>query len=359
MSRPSDRDRPMSRKGPGARQPLSAASVKHALGLPDAFDVLLEELSALEPQPCATRLPDDAETTALLARLNVDGQDAAEAVTALPRIRARTELWWLLERCRARLVNDMGGTLFPTPWPQLPRELGAAGRYFYLAVLLATLEETRRFHAAHGIPDEISWASLADLGEKVRLHRRLHGVGGLDLQDWLTLHFRGALYTLGRLQFNMTAVPAHFTEPAPGTSALGLHVPETGPMTEEACERSLHAAPDFFDRHFGIRHRVALCTSWLLDTQLAEYLPEQSNIVRFQRRFHLTPGTLPGDSDVLRFVFGRPDGEPGTLPRETALQRAVVAHLRAGRHWLVRTGWVELGRSGGTALTSWSAPGGS
>jgi hypothetical protein len=332
----------MTRKRPGKGQRLSATSVKHTLGLADAFDVLLEELSALEPEPGAARLPDDAETAALLARLNVTGMDADEAVTALPHRTAQPELWWLLERCRRRLVDDMGGTTFPTPWPRLPRELGPVGRYFYVAVLLATLGETRRFHAAHGIPEEVSWASLGDLGEKVRLHRRLYGVGGFDHQDWLTLHFRGVLYTLGRLQFNMTTVPAGFTGLTTGAPALGLHVPGTGPMTPEACERSLRAAPAFFDRHFGIRHQVAVCTSWLLDTQLAEYLPEESNIVRFQRRFHLVPEPVPGDADVLRFVFRSLDGALGALPQDTALQQAVVAHLRAGRHWFVRSGWVEL-----------------
>lgn len=336
----------MTRKGPGQGQgqghALGAASVKHALGLTDAFDVLLDELMALEPEPGAARLPDDAEAAALLARLNVTGEDAAEAVAALPQRTSQPELWWLLERCRARLVHDMGGTGFLTPSPQLPRELGPTGRYFYLAVLLATLKETRRFHAAHGIPDEVSWASLGDLGEKVRLYRRFHGIGGFDLQDWLTLHFRGALYALGRLQFHRTVIPADFTDLTPGTPALGVHIPETGPMTREACEGSLRAAPAFFDKHFGIRHRVAICTSWLLDTQLGEYLPEDSNILQFQRRFHLLSEARPGDSDILKFVFCRPDNELGTLPQDTALQRAVVTHLRAGRHWLVRTGWLEL-----------------
>jgi GNAT-like C-terminal domain len=44
---------------------------------------------------------------------------------------------------------------------------------------------------------------------------------------------------------------------------------------------------------------VAICTSWLLDDQLAAYLKPDSNIIRFQRRFSLLPDSSDGDDDVL------------------------------------------------------------
>jgi len=71
-------------------------------------------------------------------------------------------------------------------------------------------------------------------------------------------------------------------------------------------------------------------------------LPADSNIVRFQRRFEPVPGWREGDADVLRFVFGRLGGDLDRLPQDSALQRAIVAHLRAGRHWRTRTGRLEL-----------------
>ncbi|MFD0922416.1 acyltransferase domain-containing protein [Saccharopolyspora rosea] len=303
----------------------------------------MDELSGLAPEPDTAHLPNPAEAAALLARLKVASVDVAEAVAALPDPDVHPKLWWLLERCRHRLITDMGGTEFPTPWPQLPSTLGPVGRYFYLAVVLATLPATRRFHTTHGIPDEIAWASLADLGEKVGLHRRFFGVGGFDRQDWFTLHFRGVLYALGRLQFNLTAIPANFDGLTPETPALGLHLPETGgPITPQACLASLSLARQFFSRHFGIDCGIATCTSWLLDPQLADYLPDDSNIIQFQRRFRLLPETRNGNADILGFVFRRINPGLDTLPQNTTLQRAVVAHLRSGRHWHVRSGWIEL-----------------
>jgi hypothetical protein len=88
--------------------------------------------------------------------------------------------------------------------------------------------------------------------------------------------------------------------------------------------------------------RIATCTSWLLDEQLADYLPAESNIMEFQRRFEVVPGAWEHDEGVLSFVFHRKEPDLDALPQETTLQRAVVAHLRSGEHWRARTGWMQL-----------------
>jgi hypothetical protein len=85
-----------------------------------------------------------------------------------------------------------------------------------------------------------------------------------------------------------------------------------------------------------------VCTSWLLDEQLAAYLPAETNIVRFQRRFHVLPGSTPGNEDVRRFVFDERDPLQEGVFAGTSLQQAIVRHLRAGGEWRVRTGWTEL-----------------
>ena len=85
-----------------------------------------------------------------------------------------------------------------------------------------------------------------------------------------------------------------------------------------------------------------MCYSWLLDDQLAEYLDERSNIIRFQRRFRIVGEGSNGDAEILRFVFKRIAPDIDELPQRTKLERAIVAHLRAGRHWRNRTGWLPL-----------------
>lgn len=290
------------------------------------------------------RLPDRTYLPTIFDRLAIDEQDRDETLAAWPSLETDPETWRFLESAYATLVSDLGGSeLLDFPRPAV--ESTQLGRYFFVYVYLAALADVRRFHMQRRISDEISWATLSDLGRNLKRDRLLLGDGGLRTSRWLTLHFRGSIYQLGRLQFNRMNVRAAHVADAfrEGEPALGIHIPESGPLTAEACDDSLAQAPPFFTRHFPETPTpLALCTSWLLDPQLAEYLPPDSNIVRFGRRFTLVGDGYDGDADVLRFVFHRIGPNVDDLPQRTTLEHAIVAHLRAGKHWRNRTGWLEL-----------------
>jgi hypothetical protein len=329
---------------------LDAAAVQRRLGLGEDHRAFLEELAAAGPPAAPTTLPGAAELSPLLRRLGVADQDAAALTGALPSPDRTPEVWWLLERCHRRVVADLGGVAPLPRWPPLPRRLGALGRLFYAYVFLAAVPEVRGWHRRRGIPDDVSWATLADLGRHLAVVRRLHGEPGADPPAWLRNHFRGALYQLGRLQFCRSRVGYGQADLdrlgvglRHGDPALDLHIPEAGPLAPDACDDALQRARGFFPRHFpDERYQLVICSSWLLDDQLGAYLRPDSNIMRFQRRFRLLPGGEVGDEDILRFVFRRAAPALHELPQRTSLERAVVEHLRAGRHWKVRTGWLEL-----------------
>jgi hypothetical protein len=304
----------------------------------------LEMLDEIGAPPHGLTLPDPVSIDAILARLEVAQPDAEEIKSFWPSPARDRELWWLLERAYHALVRDLGGFAF-LDWPDIPAEYGATGRYFYAYVFLAALGDVRAYHAKRGIPDDVSWPTLADLGRNLVRDRRLFGEGGLRAHAWMTLHFRGALYALGRLQFNRMLM--RFDEPAasvrPGDPVVGIHIPESGPLFPDACEDSYRRAREFFPRHFTETPvRIGVCTSWLLDPQLTDYLDSDTNIIRFQRRFHVVGASSDGDADIVRFVFKRLNASLDDLPQRTALERAIVTHLRSGRHWRNRTGWLEL-----------------
>jgi hypothetical protein len=287
-------------------------------------------------------LPPRHDLARILGRLSVDDGDVDEILAGWPRAGdpAGREA---LERAYDVLVKDMGG-FGPIEQPAPPPDRGPFGRYFYAYVYLAALGEVDRYHRRHGVPEDVGWATLADLGRNLRRDRRLFGEGGLRTYAWLSLHFRGGIYELGRLQFNRMRLRAVHAGGGlrEGDDALGVHIYEGRSLDPAACDASLARAREFFGRHFPETPvRVAACASWLLDEQLAEYLPAESNIIRFQRRFHLV-GSVEGDHDILRFVFGRIAPDLDELPQRTTLERAVVAHLRAGKHWRTRVGWLEL-----------------
>ncbi|WP_062435627.1 acyltransferase domain-containing protein [Herbidospora daliensis] len=274
-------------------------------------------------------LPAKADAPAILDRLAVAPDDVAEIMEGWPDPGSpwwTPELRWLLDRSVALVRADLGGPGWLPPGPELPRERNLAFKHLYVYAYLALVDVAVKFHRDHGVPEDVTWLSLSDLGRNLAIDRRMNGEGWPIMQSWLTLHVRGSVYELGRLQFHR------------GGATLDLHIPETGPLTPEAIDASLDLARDFFPRHFpGETYTAFACGSWLLDPQLAEYLPADSNMVRFQRRFELEPYEEPegidADVEVLRFVFRTLSTPLDRLPRRSVLQRAIIDHLRAGRHW--------------------------
>jgi hypothetical protein len=218
-----------------------------------------------------------------------------------------------------------------------------------------------RYYEALGVPPGLARAALNDVARHAAIHRSVHGLTGMEAAWWVTLCLRGEIVDLGRLQYNRFTLgvgpespPWYGDEEAAtlgpgfrrGDACLGIHIPGGSPLDSQSVDESLALAARFFETYFPTSHRrLATCLSWLLDPQLAEYLGEGSNIISFQRRFELVPAVWPGDEDVLQFVFRVPDLEHvdlAKLPQRTTMERAAVRHLRDGRHFFVRTGWLDL-----------------
>lgn len=298
------------------------------------------------------RLPSVLELPAVLVELAVPHEDVDDLVAMLPTRTSDPQLWWLLERCANALVKQMGVLEGPPVFPVLPESLGAIRRWFFIYVFLAVLPHVRAYHRARGIPEDICRLTLADLGRSMATQRRKFGMGGFPVASWPMKHFRGIIYQLGRLQFEralpsvrmVSDMQAAGESARPDKPVLAVHIPDHyGPLSPAACDDSFARAREFFGRYFpedGVTH--AVCHSWLLDEQLAEYLPAETNIVQFQRQFR--PAFRPDyeDSVIIGFVFGRTTVALDDLPRRTSLQRAIIDHLRAGRHWYGGTGWLRL-----------------
>jgi hypothetical protein len=321
---------------------LDAAGAAERLRLPAQQEAWVRGLERAGPVR-ELRLPPRPEAPEVLRRLAVAPDDAAEILEGWPSRQWPAELTWLLERVVAVVRADMGGAQWLEPGPWLPRDRGPAWKHFYVYAYLALLESVLAYHQERGVPETVSWTTLGDLGRKLSIDRQMNGQSWPTTLQWLTLHVRGGIYQLGRLQFQrgqrLEAVGGDTL--GPGGLALALHIPESGPLTPQRCDESFQLAREFFPRHFPDEpYQVVTCDSWLLDPQLAEYLPPSSNIVSFQRRFQLLPGGGDGNESFLRFVFHTRTTPLDELPQRTTLERAVVAHLRAGRGWQTRIGWL-------------------
>ncbi|HYH12649.1 MAG TPA: acyltransferase domain-containing protein, partial [Thermomicrobiales bacterium] len=155
----------------------------------------LEYLQGLDTEVVEPFVPGEEELLGILRYLDVPEEYLQQAIAARPDPSLNPDQWWLLERCVASLVHTMGDPT-PPPWFPSPMELRGLDPYFYVHVFVATLPYVRDYHRKHGVPEEITRATLADLGRNVRVHHKRYGVGGMGVAFWLMLHFRGAIYQL-------------------------------------------------------------------------------------------------------------------------------------------------------------------
>lgn len=332
---------------------MDHGAVLESLRSDRTLDRWLRDLAAEDPPDLAVALPEADDLPDVLLDLAVPHEDINEIVGLRARVTEDADTWWLLDRVTRSLVCRIGTIGHPAQAPDLPESWGALGRYFYVFAYVATLPHTLDHHRRLGVPPEISRRTLADIGRNMSRYRARHHVGGMLNPWWPALHLRGELYQLGRLQFQRTtlggrtgnAVAQAGWPYGPGSPTLGLHIPDFyGPLTPAACDNSLDRAREFFARCYPDEYyAIASCHSWLLDPQLREHLPAESNIVRFQSRFN-TAYVSPEEFDrmTVGFVFGDPDLPPDALPRRSSLERAIGDHLRAGGHWHTGHGWFPL-----------------
>jgi hypothetical protein len=236
-----------------------------------------------------------------------------------------------------------------------PEAAPAVAAYLPVLALAAALPSTLSLHEELRVPREVTAATMADVGRMLARNRAWEGAPGLgdELAGWLTRHTHGALFQLGRLQFErvvMVTGTALLMRQAgmpggAGDLVLNLHIPAAGgPLTPAAVDESLTSARRFFRKRFPDERYVGMvCHSWLLDPQLEAYLPPDSNLVRFLQRFRLAPAQGDdGDVSVRKFVFGDTTTPLWSLPQRTTLEEAVVRHLGSGGHWQVRSGWLPF-----------------
>lgn len=311
-----------------------------------------DSLSALADDAQSIDLPTDDVLTQLLQEMDVPPSDISPILALRPDRHNQPRMWQVFQQATQSLIASLGSLQKPPVFPILRDVNDPDYRYFYIHVFAAATPALKQYHQRLGVDPAITRATLADIGRHMRVHEKRHGGSGLAGPYWLMLHFRGMLYQLGRLQFELQAMPGWLQnaliathQPYDASSPiLSLHIPDfSGPMTPDACDESITQAADFFSRIIPDKKITrATCESWLLDPQLADYLPHQSNIILFQRRFNLGSALIEDSFKALRFVFGAVPENIDQLPRLTSLQRAMIDHLRTGRRWYIRQGWFTM-----------------
>lgn len=184
------------------------------------------------------------------------------------------------------------------------------------------------------IPEQIYVDTMGAFSRFVREHYESYGRYGFDRGTWTTRQVSGKLLRIGQLEYELTTLD--------GAPAVSLHIPTDADLRPEILRPSVREALAVF---YGIFPQYAgaavYCHSWLLSCQLQDYLPENSNILRFQEMFDISPEGTPGN-DVLLWVFKNPKLPKEDYPENTSLQRKLKAFFLAGGRFMEGMGYLRF-----------------
>ena len=161
-------------------------------------------------------------------------------------------------------------------------------------------------------------------------------VWGTFVPHWYRGFFEMTRFGLGRFQFEKTDFDADYYEKCGNTlkrgdTVINFHIPSAGPLTDEKRLDSYKQAYKFFGGKDG-EPMAFVCGSWLLYEGHREFLPENSNILRFMDDFDIIRSAdREKFSDGWR-VFGKySNGPVEDLPEDTSIRRAFKQRLQQGK----------------------------
>ena len=185
-----------------------------------------------------------------------------------------------------------------------------------------------------GISEEIYVDTMAAFSRFVREHMESYGRYGFDRGFWTTRQVSAKLFRIGQMEYELTTFH--------GEPAVSLHIPTDADLRPEVLVPSMKEGLAEFFRLFPDRTgRKVYCHSWLLSPLLKDFLPEQSNILRFQELFDITPDENPAN-DVLLWVFKNPKLPKEDYPEDTSLQRKLKRFFLDGGQFINALGYLRL-----------------
>lgn len=216
------------------------------------------------------------------------------------------------------------------------------GRTTQFLCFVCALKHLKKMYEKRGLPLDVYYDTARDLRYKLMECYKMYGVWGSFVASWFYGAFVLDRFEIGRLQYefsNHFATQGNFSvcglELTPDTPILNLHIPSSGPLTQESVDDSLSRAYKFMETYYPkYIHEgkmVVECGSWLLFKEHEKFLPEGSNIRRFMENFDIVHYWYDDSFGDCWRVFNKGwDGDAASLPRNSSLQRAYADWLAAG-----------------------------
>lgn len=201
-------------------------------------------------------------------------------------------------------------------------------RIYFLYYFCRMACDTYKCYRRRKIEERIFWDTFYDLTLWCENCYREFGEYGIQQYDWFFRHLECTIFRLGRLEFERMSSEWEMAGEnlciRKGMPVISVHIPQGEKLDIRLSEDSFRQAFQFWGREYPY-----LCHSWLLYPGLAEILPEDSNILQFQRLFQVVQTDYEGREAEQR-IYGCVRDDPKVYPQKTSLQKKASQYLIAG-----------------------------
>lgn len=190
-----------------------------------------------------------------------------------------------------------------------------------------------------GISEQLFWDTMADMKYKLIECIKCEEVPGTFVAGWYNGFFRLERFCYGRYQFEECTYDFNFDfvtkdghRLTKGQKMIGFHIPSSGvPLTDEVRMDAFRKAYEVYKHLFPDGIMFFWCGSWLLYPRHKEFLPENSNILKFMGDFELICWSEAEEFHDGWRIFDKDSDLPvDKLPRDTSLRRAYADWFLAG-----------------------------
>ncbi len=209
------------------------------------------------------------------------------------------------------------------------------GDLLCVLIYMAATGYTHAKYREKGIPDDVFYNTFNCLPEKMETHMKHFGTWGYGAPTWPISHLNLTLFRIGRLGYQFVAAPHEPLKDGDRMLAdedepyIYMHISDNEKLA--GCAESIKEARTFFRKFYpAYGDCVYMTNTWLLEPRLAEILPETSNIMQFQKLFHIYD-RYDCRSEVLKRIFGVEKENLDEYAPATSLARAVIEYLKSGK----------------------------
>ena len=206
---------------------------------------------------------------------------------------------------------------------------------------------TKKIYEQENIPEEVYEDNIRDIDIWSDKYEKEHGRKGFYKEqfEWIDSILEMKVIKLGRLQFEILEHIDKKFENILGKRKnilfINVHIREGENLCYEECEKSYNMAKKYYtSKGYKFSKIIFICDSWLINPDLNKLLSENSNIIKFQKRYKVISVSKNEERpQIIERVYGNSLMKSDEFSQNTTLQIKLKKAWERGERFPVAKGY--------------------